>query len=137
MLRRNLYPLLQEILNELEQYLIRLATTGFETWEKVLSINEFDLKWLGFKLGHRRKLQRKIEVSTRIYWHVKRRNGVVMTGMDRDGSDHYRLRQAPLPMLRNGQRRILVRHCLLTQLMGLPFHASMIATCMCGGIGAK
>ncbi|KIW01710.1 uncharacterized protein PV09_06887 [Verruconis gallopava] len=44
----------------LSEYVERLAMEGFDTWETVLDITESDLNTLGFKLGHRRKLQRAI-----------------------------------------------------------------------------
>ncbi|KAI9746047.1 MAG: hypothetical protein M1818_000728 [Claussenomyces sp. TS43310] len=53
---------LQEILQVLglEEYYPRLADHGFATWYAVMSITEADMAVLGFKLGHRRKLQREI-----------------------------------------------------------------------------
>ncbi|KAF8464586.1 hypothetical protein BDZ91DRAFT_776726 [Kalaharituber pfeilii] len=53
---------LEEILARLglSQYLGRLIEEGFERWETVLDITEQDLAALGFKLGHRRILQREI-----------------------------------------------------------------------------
>jgi len=47
----------------LSGYAKRLALEGFDTWETVLDITESDLNTLGFKLGHRRKLQRAIAES--------------------------------------------------------------------------
>lgn len=44
----------------LAQYAEALAENGFENWETVLDITEDDLDELGFKLGHRRVLQREI-----------------------------------------------------------------------------
>lgn len=39
----------------------KLVADGFNTWDKVLVISEEDLERLDFKLGHRRKLQRKVK----------------------------------------------------------------------------
>ncbi|OCL04756.1 hypothetical protein AOQ84DRAFT_415456 [Glonium stellatum] len=44
----------------LRQYLEVLKENGFNTWEAVLDITEDDFQQLGFKLGHRRALQREI-----------------------------------------------------------------------------
>lgn len=44
----------------LSQYLKVLTENGFDDWETVLDITEDDLHDLGFKLGHRRILQREI-----------------------------------------------------------------------------
>lgn len=44
----------------LSQYLAALTENGFDDWETVLDITEDDLHDLGFKLGHRRILQREI-----------------------------------------------------------------------------
>jgi hypothetical protein len=52
------------------------------------------------------------------YRHLKRGSRVVMTSMDRAGSDHYRVRQAP---------PLFIRHRLPIQLTGLSFHASMFS----------
>ncbi|KAJ9655871.1 hypothetical protein H2201_008709 [Coniosporium apollinis] len=54
----SLYGLLKEV--GLEQYHDRLAKNGFASWEAVCDISEADLAQLGFKLGHRRILQRAI-----------------------------------------------------------------------------
>ncbi|CUS13768.1 unnamed protein product [Tuber aestivum] len=53
---------LEEVLARLglSQYLGRLSEEGFEKWEAVMDITEQDLTFLGFKLGHRRLLQREI-----------------------------------------------------------------------------
>ena len=48
---------------ELDQYLDILIENGFDTWEVVQDITEDDLRQLGFKLGHRRILQRAIADS--------------------------------------------------------------------------
>ncbi|KAK4186475.1 hypothetical protein QBC35DRAFT_453272 [Podospora australis] len=44
----------------LGQYLEAFLDQGFDTWETILDITESDLDTLGVKLGHRRKLQRRI-----------------------------------------------------------------------------
>jgi hypothetical protein len=44
----------------LAQYTESLIENGFESWSTVLDITEEDLDELGFKLGHRRLLQREI-----------------------------------------------------------------------------
>jgi hypothetical protein len=44
----------------LQGYFHVLVGNGFDTWEKITIIAELDLDRLGFKLGHRRLLQRKI-----------------------------------------------------------------------------
>jgi hypothetical protein len=44
----------------LEQYEESLVENGFQTWETVTQISESDMSEMGFKLGHRRKLQRAI-----------------------------------------------------------------------------
>ena len=44
----------------LEQYYGTLVDNGFESWNVVLDIAESDFDALGFKLGHRRVLQREI-----------------------------------------------------------------------------
>jgi hypothetical protein len=44
----------------LQEYLNVLVNNGFTTWQSVSAITERDLDQLGFKLGHRRALQRKI-----------------------------------------------------------------------------
>ncbi|EWC44614.1 hypothetical protein DRE_06603 [Drechslerella stenobrocha 248] len=53
---------LREILDRLglSQYLGRLIEEGFERWDTILDIQESDLAYMGFKLGHRRVLQRAI-----------------------------------------------------------------------------
>ncbi|KAL2127342.1 hypothetical protein VTI74DRAFT_10888 [Chaetomium olivicolor] len=45
------------------QYLDAFLEQGFDTWETILDITESDLDALGVKLGHRRKLQRRIANS--------------------------------------------------------------------------
>ncbi|KAI1341561.1 hypothetical protein F5Y15DRAFT_431268 [Xylariaceae sp. FL0016] len=42
------------------QYLGAFVDQGFDSWETILDITESDLDKLGVKLGHRRKLQRRI-----------------------------------------------------------------------------
>lgn len=56
---------LEEIFRELgiSQYLDAFLDQGFDTWETILDITESDLDALGVKLGHRRKLQRRIANS--------------------------------------------------------------------------
>ncbi|TVY47275.1 High mobility group protein [Lachnellula occidentalis] len=53
---------LGEIFAELgvSHYLDDFIEQGFDTWETILDITESDFDALGVKLGHRRKLQRKI-----------------------------------------------------------------------------
>lgn len=55
-------PDLQAVLERLglSQYLEVLTAHGFYNWETVLDITEADFVSLGFKLGHRRILQREI-----------------------------------------------------------------------------
>ncbi|KAJ9638356.1 hypothetical protein H2199_007043 [Coniosporium tulheliwenetii] len=57
-----LYSALQRI--GLEHYHDRLVENGFDSWEAVCDISESDLAQLGFKLGHRRLLQRIIANHT-------------------------------------------------------------------------
>lgn len=47
----------------ISQYLKEFLEQGFDTWETILDITESDFDALGVKLGHRRKLQRKIANS--------------------------------------------------------------------------
>ena len=47
----------------ISQYLDDFLEQGFDTWETILDITESDFDALGVKLGHRRKLQRKIANS--------------------------------------------------------------------------
>ncbi|TAQ84846.1 hypothetical protein B7494_g6832 [Chlorociboria aeruginascens] len=56
---------LGEIFEELgiSHYLDDFVEQGFDTWETILDITESDFDALGVKLGHRRKLQRKIANS--------------------------------------------------------------------------
>ena len=53
---------LAEIFSELgiSQYLQTFIDQGFDTWETILDIKESDFDALDVKLGHRRKLQRRI-----------------------------------------------------------------------------
>ncbi|KAI1103347.1 hypothetical protein F4804DRAFT_342595 [Jackrogersella minutella] len=53
---------LEPILGELgiPQYFDAFIDQGFDSWETILDITESDLDALGVKLGHRRKLQRRI-----------------------------------------------------------------------------
>ena len=44
----------------LGHYEERLRENGFEDWDDATAITEVDMEELGFKLGHRRKLQRAI-----------------------------------------------------------------------------
>jgi len=57
--------LLATVFGELgiSQYLDAFLDQGFDTWETILDITESDLDALGVKLGHRRKLQRRIANS--------------------------------------------------------------------------
>lgn len=56
---------LESIFGELgiSQYLSVFLEQGFDTWDTILDITESDLDVLGVKLGHRRKLQRRIANS--------------------------------------------------------------------------
>lgn len=56
---------LAEVFSELgiSHYLHDFLEQGFDTWETILDITESDFDALGVKLGHRRKLQRKIANS--------------------------------------------------------------------------
>ncbi|ORY65917.1 high mobility group box domain-containing protein, partial [Pseudomassariella vexata] len=53
---------LETIFEELgiSQYLDAFIDQGFDSWDTILDITESDLDALGVKLGHRRKLQRRI-----------------------------------------------------------------------------
>ncbi|TGJ82562.1 hypothetical protein E0Z10_g6233 [Xylaria hypoxylon] len=53
---------LESVFGELgiSQYLGVFVGQGFDSWETILDITESDLDALGVKLGHRRKLQRRI-----------------------------------------------------------------------------
>jgi len=53
-----LEPVFREL--GLAQYLDAFIDQGFDTWDTILDIQESDLDALGVKLGHRRKLQRRI-----------------------------------------------------------------------------
>ncbi|RKF80586.1 putative hmg box protein [Golovinomyces cichoracearum] len=55
---------LEDILTELglTQYLEDFIEHGFDSWQTVLDITESDFDALGVKLGHRRKIQRKIAI---------------------------------------------------------------------------
>ncbi|KAK0389578.1 hypothetical protein NLU13_3153 [Sarocladium strictum] len=53
-----LEPVFREL--GLAQYLDAFVDQGFDTWDTILDIQESDLDALGVKLGHRRKLQRRI-----------------------------------------------------------------------------
>ncbi|KAK3988126.1 hypothetical protein QBC44DRAFT_371452 [Cladorrhinum sp. PSN332] len=57
--------LLASVFGELgiAQYLSAFIDQGFDTWDTILDITESDLDALGVKLGHRRKLQRRIANS--------------------------------------------------------------------------
>jgi hypothetical protein len=52
----------------LGEYSEALASHGFETWDDLIDISEETMTELGFKLGHRRKLQREIAS----YWGLPR-----------------------------------------------------------------
>jgi hypothetical protein len=47
----------------ISEYLQDFLDQGFDTWDTILDITESDFDVLGVKLGHRRKLQRKIANS--------------------------------------------------------------------------
>jgi hypothetical protein len=47
----------------ISHYLSDFIEQGFDTWDCILDITELDFDALGVKLGHRRKLQRKIASS--------------------------------------------------------------------------
>jgi hypothetical protein len=47
----------------ISEYLQYFIDQGFDTWDTILDITESDFDALGVKLGHRRKLQRKIAHS--------------------------------------------------------------------------
>ncbi|KAI9893637.1 MAG: hypothetical protein M1814_006433 [Vezdaea aestivalis] len=47
----------------LTQYLERLESEGFDSWETLLDIQESDFEALSIKLGHRRRIQREIATS--------------------------------------------------------------------------
>ncbi|KFA53101.1 hypothetical protein S40293_05343 [Stachybotrys chartarum IBT 40293] len=53
-----LEPIFREL--GLSQYLDTFVDQGFDCWDTILDIQESDLDALGVKLGHRRKLQRRI-----------------------------------------------------------------------------
>ncbi|KFY95229.1 hypothetical protein V500_02885, partial [Pseudogymnoascus sp. VKM F-4518 (FW-2643)] len=55
---------------DLAQYLDSFLEQGFDTWDTILDITEPDLDVLGVKLGHRRRLQRKI-AATRGITHAQ------------------------------------------------------------------
>lgn len=55
---QELAPVFREL--GLTQYLDAFVDQGFDTWDTILDIQESDLDALGVKLGHRRKLQRRI-----------------------------------------------------------------------------
>ncbi|RFU26649.1 hypothetical protein B7463_g9707, partial [Scytalidium lignicola] len=44
----------------LQEYHSHLVEHGFDTWDNLAHITEADMATLGFKLGHRRKLQREV-----------------------------------------------------------------------------
>ena len=44
----------------ISMYIAEFTAQGFDTWNAILNIRESDFDTLGVKLGHRRKLQRKI-----------------------------------------------------------------------------
>jgi hypothetical protein len=43
---------------DLGEYYHALTANGFDTWDQTIHITEEQLGHLGFKLGHRRRLQR-------------------------------------------------------------------------------
>ncbi|KAF1983306.1 hypothetical protein K402DRAFT_176946 [Aulographum hederae CBS 113979] len=70
----------------LEQYLPVLVANGFNTWPSVLDITEADFENLGFKLGHRRLLQREI-ASARGYPLNQRLRGEKSPGQSPNAPD--------------------------------------------------
>jgi hypothetical protein len=48
----------------LEQYHNSLVSSGFDSWESTLGVSEDNLVTLGFKRGHRRRLQRQIATDS-------------------------------------------------------------------------
>jgi hypothetical protein len=48
----------------LEQYTQSIQDHGFETWHDLMDITESDLEQIGVLLGHRRKLQRALRLSS-------------------------------------------------------------------------
>ncbi|KAK3185322.1 hypothetical protein K4F52_005824 [Lecanicillium sp. MT-2017a] len=66
----------------LSQYLDSFVDQGFDTWETILDIQESDLDALGVKLGHRRKLQRRIANARGIAPSVLLANALSHNGDD-------------------------------------------------------
>ncbi|KAF2754887.1 hypothetical protein EJ05DRAFT_513804 [Pseudovirgaria hyperparasitica] len=78
---------LRTVLNNLNltAYYDALVSNGFDSWEGVLDITENDFHKLGFKLGHRRKLQREIETYRlrSLSLERNRRMSIAQLAMDR------------------------------------------------------
>ncbi|KFZ02250.1 hypothetical protein V500_00336 [Pseudogymnoascus sp. VKM F-4518 (FW-2643)] len=66
---------------DLAQYLDSFLEQGFDTWDTILDITESDLEALGVKLGHRRRLQRKIAATRGI------RHAESLASLKRSSSD--------------------------------------------------
>jgi hypothetical protein len=47
----------------LAQYVSVLGENGYTSWSQLLKVTEEDLHRLGFKLGHRRRLQREVATA--------------------------------------------------------------------------
>lgn len=60
---------------KLEQYVEVLEVNGYLSWNQLKMVTEKELRYLGFKLGHRRVLQREIAsakdypLSEALPWH--------------------------------------------------------------------
>lgn len=73
----------------LSQYLNAFLDQGFDSWETILDITESDLDALGVKLGHRRKLQRRIANSRGVA------PGVSLAPVSQSNAEDARLPDAP------------------------------------------
>lgn len=88
----------------LAQYASRLDDEGFDTWETLMDITESDLETLGFKLGHRRKLQRAIanaraSTGDNVHIHALRREAEKPAGKSLENS-------SPTPMADTSVHRL-------------------------------